>query len=120
MRQNEPAPPAAEARASCAYERHTALDAYDPEPAPSAANWLALDETERIDLVSSYHGRKKIRLPNSQLHAVIHVIVENQLALRESVVVDTLARLQSEGLSRHDALHAVGSAPSRDLDELVG
>src|SRR3989442_13515770 len=99
MRQNEHAPPAAEARASCAYERHTALDAYDPETAPSAANWLALDETERIDLVSSYPGRQKIRLPKSQLPAVIHGIVENQLALRESVGVGTLARPQSERVS---------------------
>ena len=96
-----------------------ALGAYDPETAPSAANWLALDETERMDLVSSYHHRKKIRLPNSQLHAVIHVIVENQLALGESVVVSTLTRLQSEGLSRHDALHAVGSALAQDLYELM-
>jgi hypothetical protein len=92
---------------------------YDPETTPSAAHWLGLDETERMELVSSYHSRKKIRLPNSQLHAVIHVIVENQVALGERVVVDTLARLQSEGLSRHDGLHAIGSALAEDLYELM-
>ncbi|HEV2983494.1 MAG TPA: hypothetical protein VGX46_03860, partial [Vicinamibacterales bacterium] len=62
---------------------------------------------------------KKIRLPNAQLHAVIHVIVENQLALGEEVVLDTLARLQSEGLSRHDAVHAIGSVLAGDVYELM-
>ncbi len=92
--------------------------AYDPDN-PTTADWLELDEAERIELVSSYHRHKKIRLPNAQLHAVIHVIVENQLALGETVVVDTLARLQSEGLSRHDALHAIGSILAEDLYELL-
>ncbi len=92
--------------------------AYDPDN-PTTADWLELDEAERIELVSSYHRHKKIRLPNAQLHAVIHVIVENQLALGETVVVDTLARLQSEGLSRHDALHAIGSVLAEDLYELL-
>jgi hypothetical protein len=94
------------------------VTSYDPDN-PTTANWLELDEAERIELVSSYHRHKKIRLPNAQLHAVIHVIVENQLALGETVVVDTLARLQSEGLSRHDALHAIGSVLAEDLYELL-
>src|SRR5258706_15859230 len=95
------------------------MDSYDPETSRPSADWLQTDEAERIELVSSYHRRKKIRLPNAQLHAVIHVIVENQLALGETVVVDTLARLQSEGLSRHDALHAIGSVLAEDLYELL-
>jgi len=91
------------------------MDSYDPETSPSSADWLRTDEGERIDLVSSYHRRKKIRLPNPRLHAVIHVVVENQLALGEEIVVETLARLQREGLSRHDALHAIGSVLAADL-----
>ena len=94
------------------------MDAYDPEK-PSSADWLQRDEGERIELVSSYHRRKKIRLPNAQLHAVIHVVVENQLALRQRVVVETLARLQTEGLSRHEGLHAIGSVLAADLYELM-
>jgi hypothetical protein len=58
-------------------------------------------------------------LPNAQLHAVIHVVVENQVALGEEVVIETLARLQGEGLSRHDALHAIGSVLAADLYELM-
>jgi hypothetical protein len=46
-------------------------------------------------------------------------VVENQLALGEEVVVETLARLQTEGLSRHDALHAIGSVLAADLYELM-
>ena len=95
------------------------MDSYDPDKSRAAADWLELDEAERIELVSSYHRRKKIRLPNAQLHAVIHVVVENQLALGEQVVVETLARLQREGLSRHDALHAIGSVLAADLYELM-
>jgi hypothetical protein len=95
------------------------MDTYDPDSSRPAADWLQTDEGERIELVSSYHRRKKIHLPNAQLHAVIHVVVENQLALGEAVVVETLARLQREGLSRHDALHAIGSVLAADLYELM-
>ena len=95
------------------------MDSYDPDTSRSPADWLETDEGDRIEMVSSYHRRKKIRLPNAQLHAVIHVVVENQLALGEEVVVKTLARLQAEGLGRHDALHAIGSVLAADLYELM-
>lgn len=35
------------------------------------------------------------------------------------MVVETLARLQREGLSRHDALHAIGSVLAENLYELM-
>jgi len=92
---------------------------YDPDQLMPSSDWLATDEGQRIELVAAYHQLKKTRLPNAQLHAVIHVVVENQLALGEKVVVDTLARLQSEGLSRHDAIHAIGSVLAVDLYELM-
>ena len=95
------------------------MDSYDPDTSRSAADWLQTDEGERIELVSSYHRREGVRLPNAQLHAVIHVVVENQLALGEHVVVNTFDRLQKEGLSRHDAIHAIGSVLAADLYELM-
>jgi len=95
------------------------MDAYDPDTPVRGSDWLEIDEGERLELVSSYHRRKKIRLPNAQLHSVIHVVVENQLALGEEAVVRTLARLQAEGLGRHDALHAIGSVLAADLYELM-
>ncbi len=91
------------------------MNTYDPEKPPNAADWMNLDEGERIDLVESYHRRHKIRLPNLRIHSVIHVVVENQLALREELVVATLARLQEEGLDRHEALHAIGSVLAKHL-----
>ena len=84
------------------------MKAYDPDTSTASIQWLELDESERIELVAAYHRRRKIRLPNAQLHAVIHVVVENQVALGEDVVVNALARLQAEGLNRHEALHAIG------------
>ena len=95
------------------------MDSYDPDVSRASADWLQTDEGQRIELVSAYHRRKKIQLPNAQLHAVIHVIVENQLALGDETVVETLARLQKEGLGRHDALHAMGCVLAEDLYELM-
>jgi len=47
------------------------MDSYDPETSQPSADWLQADEGERIELVSSYHRRKTIDVPNAQLHAVI-------------------------------------------------
>lgn len=95
------------------------MDSYNPDTSPTPTDWLGTDEGDRIELVSAYHRRKKIKLSNAQLHAVIHVVVENQLALGEPMVVNTLSRLQGEGLSRHDALHAIGSVLAENLYELM-
>ena len=80
---------------------------YNPHRAPDPERWLALPEDERIEMVERYHRREHIRLPRPKLHAVMHVIVENQIALGETPVVEAIPRLMGEGLSRHDALHAV-------------
>jgi hypothetical protein len=85
---------------------------YDPDVAPDASEWLALDEQERMLLVERYHRDNRIRMPRRArtLHAAIHAVVENQLALEDQAIVrDTLARLMLEGLTRHDAVHAIGS-----------
>jgi hypothetical protein len=85
------------------------MNRYDADRAPEPAAWLALDEDTKIDLVVAYHRRRHPRTPRVRLHATFHTIVENQLAASEAVVVETLKRLQTEGLSRHDAVHAIGS-----------
>ena len=95
------------------------MTAYDPETSPAPADWLHADEAERIELVTAYHLRHRITLPNAELHAVVHVVVENQIALGEETVVNTLARLRAEGLSRHDGLHAIGSILAGHLYELM-
>lgn len=85
------------------------MNRYDPSQTPEIEAWLELDEQERILLVERYHRHARIKLPKLKMHAVIYVIVENQLALGEDPVVRALARLMQEGLSRHDAVHAIGS-----------
>jgi hypothetical protein len=95
------------------------LDTYDPASTPAAGAWLDLDESERLELVTAYHRRHGTHLPNPQLHALIHVVVENQIALGEQLVETTLARLEAEGLTRHDALHAIGSVLTEYLYELM-
>ncbi len=95
------------------------MEAYDPETAPVAAAWLALEEEERINRVASYHRHAKVKLPNLQIHAALHSVVENQIAEELQTVRDTVARLQAEGLSRHDAIHAVGSVLVGRLQALM-
>ena len=81
---------------------------YDPFDAPDPAEWLALDEDERIQLVQDYHRRARVRLPNARLHASMHTVVENQIALGGEIPVRrTVQRLMAEGLDRHEAIHAV-------------
>jgi hypothetical protein len=83
---------------------------YDPDRQPDPEAWLELDESERIDSVVAYHRRTRVRLENAKVHAVAHVIVENQIALGQPPLASaTLARLMDEGLDRHDAIHAIGS-----------
>ena len=90
---------------------------YDPDYGPAPQEWLALDEQARIQLCEEHHGGQWS--PSALRHAVVHAIVENQLALGEPVVVATLARLRSDGLDRHEAVHAIGSLLSAHLDSLL-
>jgi hypothetical protein len=93
---------------------------YDPLTPPDPEQWLALDEQERIDLVEDYHRRARIRVPNADVHAIFHAIVENQIALGDEIPVRrTLQRLMSEGLDRHDAIHAVGSVLAGHVHDLA-
>ena len=83
---------------------------YEASEQPDPETWLGLDETERVDLVIDYHRRTRVQLENPKLHAMNHVVVENQVALRDATpVAATLDRLIDEGLDRHDAIHAIGS-----------
>jgi hypothetical protein len=98
----------------------SAMKAYNPLKPPDPEEWLALDEQERLDLVENFHRRARIRLPNAKMHAVFHAIVENQFALGDELPVKrTVQRLMSEGLDRHDAIHAVGSVLIGHLNDLL-
>jgi hypothetical protein len=81
---------------------------YDPDADPDPSEWLALSELERVERVRSWHKTRQVPLPSPQLHAAIHTVIENQIALQIPEVLDALHRLRSQGLTRHDALHAIG------------
>jgi hypothetical protein len=95
-------PEGADLLASCGYDAEQSL----PE------GWLALPEQERLDRVARYHERAldpKRLPPSMQRHSGMHVGVENQLASGQPPQVgDALARLMRDGMSRHDAVHALG------------
>lgn len=86
---------------------------YHASEAPDPEEWLDLDESLRLTLVERYHRHLDEPHPvpeNSRMHALIHVIVENQIA--DDSPQETAAavgRLMSEGLTRHEAVHAAGS-----------
>jgi hypothetical protein len=84
---------------------------YDPRIDPDPEWWLGLDEDKAVLLVEKYHRAARQRMPNLRVHAIIHAIVESQVALGdETPVAATLRRLRAEGLDRHNAIHAIGSA----------
>ncbi len=97
------------------------MERYDPEMTLAAEEWLETDEGERIQLVEEYHRDARIPLPKRtrRLHASMHVIVENQLAANDEPVVRALVRLMKEGLSRHDAVHAIGSLVAEEVYDLL-
>jgi Domain of unknown function (DUF1841) len=93
---------------------------YDAIEQPDPESWLELDETERVDLVINYHRRIGVQLETPKLHAMAHVVVENQVALGEATPVpETLDRLMDEGLDRHEAVHAIGNILTRIVFDAV-
>jgi hypothetical protein len=96
------------------------MESYDPDKAIDPEEWMKLDEGERQYLVAQYHHKKRIKMPNARMHALIHVVVENQVAVGAEIPAQkTLSRLMREGLSRHDAVHAIGSVLAGHMFNLI-
>jgi hypothetical protein len=93
---------------------------YHPQKTPAPDRWLGLEEDARISLIQNYHRRAGVKNPNPRIHAVIHLIVENQIAEGLEVVQETLDRLMAEGLDRHEAIHAIGWVLIEHLSNLMG
>ena len=75
---------------------------------------------DKIHLVIEYHKRAGIALPNEYVHAVIHEVIENQIAMGDELPVkEAVKRLMGEGLDRHEAIHAVGSVLIDHIWELL-
>ena len=96
------------------------LTRYDPESAPDPEAWLAGDFEELVRLIRRAHRRLRVELPKERVHAVFHLIVENQVAMGDDTpAAETLQRLMGEGLTRHEAIHAVGSVLAVHMNDLV-
>jgi len=95
------------------------MQKYDPNIAPIPAEWLELDEDEQIRLAEAYHKRIGARAPSPRVHAVVHVVVENQLAEEIEPVRGALERLMGEGLDRHDAIHAIAAVLMDHMNRMV-
>lgn len=96
------------------------MELYDPNIAPDPAAWLALAEGERLELVQNAHDEELDDLPSPTLHCAMHVAVETQVAMGEQLpVAGHLARLVSEGLARHEAVHAVASVLAEHMFKIM-
>ncbi len=96
------------------------MQIYDPMLDPGPEQWIALDDDERLSLVMEYHQEAGTELPDENNHALLHVVVENQIALGEETPVNAvLSRLIEENLDRHDAVHAIASILVNHLYELL-
>ena len=74
---------------------------------------VAAAGAERVRVIATFHVVHRLKSSNAKAHAALHTIVENQAATGFGPTVRALARLQSQGLTRHEAVHAVGSVLSR-------
>jgi len=93
---------------------------YDPEVAPDPSGWQALGEDERIMLAETYHRRAGIEVPNMTVHATVHAIIENQVAMGDELPThNAIERLMGEGLDRHDAVHAVASVLAVHINDAL-
>ncbi len=83
---------------------------YDPHREQDPKLWLTGDTETRAREVDEYHRREGIRLPSPKLHAMFHVVAENQVAMGDEYIArEVLERLMAEGLDRHQAIHAIMS-----------
>lgn len=97
-----------------------AIDSYDPFDPPEPAVWLTLGEQDRMDRVLAYHHSVGDRGENEVMHCTLHVIVENQVAMGETMapVREKLRQLMAQGLDRHQAVHAIAIVLARHMFRL--
>ena len=92
---------------------------YDPQVAPDPRQWLDMGEDTQLRIVREYHMSSAPERLKEDLHSAFHVMIENQLALREMPVQETLERLTKEGLARHEAIHAISTVLMEHMFDIV-
>ena len=82
---------------------------YDPATPPDPREWLALGEEERTRLIEDYYRREGGIGGSPEVLARVHEIIETQLAEQVTPVKAAFVRLRDNGLSRQEAIRAIGS-----------
>jgi hypothetical protein len=97
------------------------MEKYNPLIEPKKEEWLESSEYDRIDNVREFHEDSEEDFEDRALsvHATVHVIVENQLAMGVELIPDTIAKLTRQGLNRHEAIHAIGAIISEDIFAII-
>ena len=97
------------------------MNDYDPDNSQDPEEWLSIDEGERVYLVTQYHKQSDEPIPEDGwgLHATFHCLVENQIAQDLDSVRETVAKLVRQGLSRHEAIHAIASLLGDDIFSIL-
>ena len=93
------------------------LERYDPLRAPASQEWLDMDELSRIAWSRTIIAGRASAFQR-EMHATLHVIVENQAALGDETPAKTLERLMNAGADRHEAIHAVASVLSEHITDV--
>lgn len=91
------------------------MNQYDPETPPEPEEWLALAPEARRRLVEDYYARAAGFGGSLEVHARVHATIETQLAEQITPVKAAFMRLRDNGLTRHEALRAIGSVLARRI-----
>lgn len=95
---------------------------YNPDKPLNESEWLALDDEERKRLVSNFHESSGEEFQDDgalTMHSYMHVVVENQIATNVDLVSETVTKLVRQGLSRHEALHAISAIVVEDIFDML-
>jgi hypothetical protein len=97
------------------------MESYDPSIQPNANEWLEATDYVKTALVREFHEQNEEGLDEEALtiHSTVHVIVENQLAMGVELLPETIAKLVRQGLSRHEAIHAIGAIITEDIYNII-
>jgi hypothetical protein len=83
---------------------------YDPGSSPEADEWTRTDLFDRLDAIVRFHGGPGDDPGRATMHGWLHLVAENQLADGHLVATTKLRALVRAGVSRHEAIHAIGHA----------
>ena len=89
---------------------------YDADAKPND-DWTTLSDDDRIQAILDYHEQEDVHPlgPQPRQHAAFHNIIELQIA-RDDTVGEVCDRLVDEGLTRHNAIHAMASVLAKAIE----